>query len=48
MVLTHSEVSNAKPKAKVYKLFDSGGLNPLVIKHGNMITGLAPQEAHTP
>jgi len=30
MALTHSEVSNSKPKEKVYKLFDGGGLYMLV------------------
>lgn len=30
MALTHSQVSNAKPKTKVYKLFDGGGLYLLI------------------
>ena len=30
MALTHSEVSNAKPKTKVYKKFDGGGLYLLI------------------
>jgi integrase len=35
MPLTHTEVNNAKPKDKVYKMFDSGGLHLLVKPTGS-------------
>ena len=34
MSLSHTAVSNAKPKNKVYKLFDGGGLHLLIKPSG--------------